>query len=454
MGKKLLSAVITGSLLFTFTAGYTTIDKPVSALSIIATVTSVSVEKDVIAVGESVQLELEWSTGAKQKLFFTSSDESVAAVDQDGIVTGIGNGTAEITVSHSNYGSDKTITITVSEDVRESVCCNTSELTLGTKLYKYDKLHYDGKNIGMTANIVNDKGGYDIAYLSEEDYTLPFDAELVGIDGLTIYLAPELENVKYIDGRTLSVGDVIDTSSHLLCYDYHINKCVLPVFLPEYYEEYIGEGEIRVQDIDHENKTITLEAVEEKSEIDTLLTDFNALLNAQIVTVSDNRALVVFRPMVQQNGCVIEADKMEWNVYGTADTTFVTETLLNSISYDENEAVAYCLITADSPGTVCVKGKEITQYGTGIEFYVYMTVDENGNFNSDYVLLGESEQGDVNADSAFSIADVVEFQKWLAAPDTNVAYLDTADFNSDGRLDVFDLCLMKRKLIDTVTDNI
>lgn len=450
MGKKLLAAVITGSLFFTFTAGYTCAEKTVSALSIIATVKNVSVEKDVIAVGESVQLEFEWSTGAKQELFFTSNDESVATVDQDGIVTGIGNGTAEITVSHSNYGSDKTITITVSENVRESVCYNTSELTLGTKLYKYDKLHYDGKNIGMGINIVNDKGGYDLAWPSEEDYILPFDAELVGIDGLTIYLAPELENVKYIDGRTLSVGDVIDTSSHLLCYDYHINKCVFPVFLPEYYEKYIGEGEIRVKDIDHENKTITLEAVEEKTEIDTLLTDFNALLNAQIVTVSDNRALVVFHPMVQQNGCVIEADKMEWGVYGTADTGFVTETL----PYDENEAVAYCLITADSPGTVCVKGKEITQYGTGIEFYVYMTVDENGNFNPDYVLLGEPEQGDVNADSTFSVADVVEFQKWLSAPDTHGAYLDTADFNSDGRLDVFDLCLMKRKLINTVSEDI
>ena len=60
--------------------------------------------------------------------------------------------------------------------------------------------------------------------------------------------------------------------------------------------------------------------------------------------------------------------------------------------------------------------------------------------------------GDVNADGEFSIADVVLFQKWLlAAPGTELAAPKAADFCEDGRLNVYDLCLMKRRLFDIST---
>ena len=56
--------------------------------------------------------------------------------------------------------------------------------------------------------------------------------------------------------------------------------------------------------------------------------------------------------------------------------------------------------------------------------------------------------GDVNNDGAFNISDVVLLQKWLlAVPDTHLANWKAADFCEDNKLDVFDLCLMKRALI-------
>ena len=56
--------------------------------------------------------------------------------------------------------------------------------------------------------------------------------------------------------------------------------------------------------------------------------------------------------------------------------------------------------------------------------------------------------GDVNMDGAFNIADVILLQKWLlAVPDTHLANWKAADFYDDHVLNVFDLCLMKRKLI-------
>lgn len=57
--------------------------------------------------------------------------------------------------------------------------------------------------------------------------------------------------------------------------------------------------------------------------------------------------------------------------------------------------------------------------------------------------------GDVNGDNSFNIADIVAFQKWLINPsDEPLEYWKAADFYKDNILDVFDLCLMKKNLIE------
>ncbi|MBR4510283.1 MAG: hypothetical protein IKP25_06350 [Ruminococcus sp.] len=57
-------------------------------------------------------------------------------------------------------------------------------------------------------------------------------------------------------------------------------------------------------------------------------------------------------------------------------------------------------------------------------------------------------RGDVNADGELSIADMVLLQKWLLSkPDTELADWKAGDLCEDDRLDVFDLCLMRKKLV-------
>lgn len=137
---------------------------------------------------------------------------------------------------------------------------NTSELVLGQKLNEGDKLHYDDVNgIGSVANIVTTSGSYELAFINEINYILPFNAEVVGIDGLTIYLAPEYDDISYVDLRTLNVGDTIASDTYLLCYDYVVNNCVLPVFMPSYYEKYVGKGTVRLKSIDNDTKKAELE---------------------------------------------------------------------------------------------------------------------------------------------------------------------------------------------------
>lgn len=57
-------------------------------------------------------------------------------------------------------------------------------------------------------------------------------------------------------------------------------------------------------------------------------------------------------------------------------------------------------------------------------------------------------RGDVNADSEFNIADAVLMQKWLlAVPGTELKNWEAGDMNGDGKLDLFDLIIMKTELV-------
>ena len=61
----------------------------------------------------------------------------------------------------------------------------------------------------------------------------------------------------------------------------------------------------------------------------------------------------------------------------------------------------------------------------------------------------DSVPGDVNADGGFGVADLLLFQKWLlAVPDAELTNWQNADLCKDGRLDAYDLCLMRKALTD------
>lgn len=81
---------------------------------------------------------------------------------------------------------------------------------------------------------------------------------------------------------------------------------------------------------------------------------------------------------------------------------------------------------------------------------------ENGNESLEnavihYQVSGIQElvTGDVNADGEFTVADVMLLQKWLLdVSDTYLSNWKVGDLCEDNRLDVFDLCLMKRALLE------
>ena len=77
------------------------------------------------------------------------------------------------------------------------------------------------------------------------------------------------------------------------------------------------------------------------------------------------------------------------------------------------------------------------------------TMDENSASAMITDIDTVTVSGDVNADGELTMADVVLLQKWLlAVPDTHLENWKAADLCEDNRLDVFDLCLMRRLLIN------
>ena len=60
--------------------------------------------------------------------------------------------------------------------------------------------------------------------------------------------------------------------------------------------------------------------------------------------------------------------------------------------------------------------------------------------------------GDVTMDGKFSVSDIIAVQKWILGQG-KLSNWENADFDKNGQIDVFDLALMKRELISSVTKN-
>lgn len=431
MGKNIKALILAACFCSTSFTALNAVPDTVSAYQLIASLQGVSIFKDTLAIGESAQLELTWSNGAHPEVTYASSDENVATVDQDGIVTGIADGIATISVSYYDGKVSETLDITVSGDVQKSIVYNTSELSLGDVVHKYDILHYDNKNKGSSANVVNTKGSYDLVFINEKDYVLPFDAEYVGDWGTCMYLAPDIEGITYLDGRTLNVGDVIDRNTHLLCYDYYIksadnsNRMTYPVFLPKYYSQYIGDGEIRVSSINHDTKTIELESVDIPADPTASM-----LLDVQITGEPYDKVIHGYEEL--------DLTGLKLSIAETDGNGNVVSTLENVTVDEAKEKYDVSVdIKEEAPGSgSCVI--TITKKNTDIS--------DTESFEIGYG--APVVRGDVNSDGEFNISDVVLLQKWLLAmPDTQLSDWNRADLCRDGILDTSDLCLMKQLLI-------
>ncbi len=114
--------------------------------------------------------------------------------------------------------------------------------------------------------------------------------------------------------------------------------------------------------------------------------------------------------------------------------------------YDWSDVERYCDVSGIESDTLI-----ITNAGNWLNDKAVYCEAYNGTYklsDTAVITVKQNVRGDVNADDAFTIADVVMLQKWLiCAPNANLTRWQNGDLCSDNKIDVFDLCLMKRELL-------
>ena len=117
--------------------------------------------------------------------------------------------------------------------------------------------------------------------------------------------------------------------------------------------------------------------------------------------------------------------------------------------YLETIAIPNSLIkVGDSAFFNCKNLRSVSYNGTEEEWNQITIGLLNEKLTGANIQYQERILGDVNADGALTISDVVLLQKWLLAiPDTQLADWKAADFNEDQTLNGFDLCQMRYALL-------
>ena len=136
--------------------------------------------------------------------------------------------------------------------------------------------------------------------------------------------------------------------------------------------------------------------------------------------------------------------------------------------YDDDffaDNVLFLDFTIDSTGGKSISIEDAVLSDGKISVYYIEPSPDYGICNTDYFCIMQTAVprssyhdeavewkclGDVNGDNKFGIADMLTLQKWLkGASDVTIPDWTRADLCRDGRIDVFDLCMLRKQLIST-----
>lgn len=147
-------------------------------------------------------------------------------------------------------------------------------------------------------------------------------------------------------------------------------------------------------------------------------------------------------------------------VTGSSNSGCIVGNHTNKNSSSNTVSILNCFSTTDADATTNLSGatKDNTLLVTksmlksssedlGSSFMNHTTTLNDGYPVFKWQIKSDLE-GDVNNDGIFNIADVVMLQKWLLCAGPLTTW-ENGDLCKDNRIDVFDLCLLKRALVES-----
>lgn len=137
-------------------------------------------------------------------------------------------------------------------------------------------------------------------------------------------------------------------------------------------------------------------------------------------------------------------------IYSQSDNTTISNIILTdgaSVSFNGKlngvSNLNSCIFSSSDQTIAKITGNTVQSVSAG---YATLKIDDKSSIE---LTVEEVVTGDANGDGELTIADAVILQKWLlAVPHVRLANWEACDLCKDGRLDVFDLCLLKRKLVN------
>lgn len=140
---------------------------------------------------------------------------------------------------------------------------------------------------------------------------------------------------------------------------------------------------------------------------------------------------VEFDYYFEESGFRLDVDKGKTLVIYSRSTNQIIDN--SEIEFSStNETVASVnakgIVSANTPGVAYIKAKV-------------------GSFELTCKVVVNTIMGDVNADSYFTTADVIMLQKWLVKSG-ELTFSEASDFDNNDIINVFDLCIMKRELLN------
>ena len=396
-------------------------------------VTDVALDKEEISVeaGKTEQLKatVSPSNASNKAVSWTSSDETVATVDQNGLVTAVKEGTATITVTTEDGGKTAVCEVTVTAPAAEegTIYKLTDQFTDG-KEYLIVSSDAEGSAYALTnpggssggtsmgqtevavkSGDVDEDGTADIYIRSDAEdivWTAAANGDGFDITNGTDYLEGKSGNVRIYNSQQYSdrywtyegsqfkhVGGsntytVYYSSGFTSTYNESTNKIYI-------YEKYADEGDpVAVTDVALDKETISVEAGK-TDQLKATVSPANASNKAVSWTSSDETVATV-----DQNGLVTAVKE------GTATITVTTE---------DGGKTAVCEVTVTAPaaeeGTIYkltdqfTDGKEYLIVSSDAEGSAYALTNPGGS--SGGTSMGQTEvavkSGDVDEDGTADI---------------------------------------------------
>lgn len=173
----------------------------------------------------------------------------------------------------------------------------------------------------------------------------------------------------------------------------------------------------------------------------------NAVGTAAItVKVADLELSCIVSVYEYQVPAVIVPD--DENAPKLSETDFTISTIDSKLLSVENYSDSITWVSANTSIAKVSKNGLVKGVSEG-NTMIYALLSDGRCLKANAVVTkSEYTMGDVNLDGEFNVTDAVLLQKWLlVVPNVELKCWENADFYADGKLDVFDLCMMKNALI-------